>query len=82
MDLSQLASPSHLSTIAIQSPPSYSAATKPRLALMGKMTVFDRDYPDGELLRACYAKYHPDAWWVPGNKAGVHDVSPHVGSRE
>ena len=42
---------------------------------MGKMTVFDRDYPDGETLRACYAKYHPDAWWVPGNKAGVHDVS-------
>lgn len=71
-----VASSNHSATISIQSPPAFSLATKPRVALMGSMTVFSGHYEGGEALKACYAKSHPDAWWVPGNKAGVHDVSP------
>lgn len=70
-----LASPNQAASISIQSPPSYSLATKPRVALVGNVTVFPNHYEGGEALQECYRKSHPDAWWVPGNKAGVHDVS-------
>jgi len=69
-----LASPHQAASMSIQSPPSRSLATKPRVALIDNVTVFPRDYHEGETLKACYAKSHPDAWWVPGNKAGVHDA--------
>jgi len=69
-----LQSTNHSATMSIQSPPSRSLATKPRVALIGTVTVFPHDYEGGEALRACYVKSHPDAWWVPGNKAGVHDA--------
>lgn len=70
-----LASPNNSASFAIQSPPTYSLATKPRVGLVGSFEVFPRDYENGETLKKCYLASHPDAWWVPGNKAGVHDVS-------
>ena len=71
-----LASSNHSATFSVQSPPSYSAATKPRVALMGEVTPLPRDFEHSDEFRTCYLKSHPDAsWWVPGNKAGVHDVS-------
>ncbi|KAG9003924.1 hypothetical protein FRB94_002769 [Tulasnella sp. JGI-2019a] len=69
-----LASPGQAASISIQSPPSYSLATKPRVALVGNVTVFSSHYEGGEALKECYKQSHPDAWWVPGNKAGVHDA--------
>jgi len=69
-----LASPNQTASISIQSPPSYSLAMKPRVALVGSVTVFSSNYTGGEALAACYKQSHPDAWWVPGNKAGVHDA--------
>jgi len=69
-----VASSNHSATMSIQSPPAFSLATKPRVALIGTVTVFSVQYDDGGVLKACYAKSHPDAWWVPGDKSGVHDA--------
>ncbi|KAG8898228.1 hypothetical protein FRC01_010984 [Tulasnella sp. 417] len=71
-----LASSNHSATFSIQSPPSRSAATKPRLAMMGTFEIFGDNYPYGDELRKCYLKSHPDAWWTPGSHGeGVHGAT-------
>jgi hypothetical protein len=69
-----LASPNHSASMAIQSPPDRSLANKPRVSLLGTMKIFPRHYEGGPELQQCYKRSHPDAWWVPRDKPGVHDV--------
>lgn len=42
---------------------------------MGTFEIFGDKYPQGDELRRCYLKSHPDAWWTPGSHGeGVHGV--------
>lgn len=56
------------------------AASRPRVSLIGNVTVFKdiETAPDLEAVQSCYLAEHPDARkWVPGPKA-PHIVSVHV----
>ncbi|KAG8932911.1 hypothetical protein FRC02_000338 [Tulasnella sp. 418] len=69
------ASSNHSASFAIQSPPSYSLATKPRVSLIGTVTILEEDEGTRKELAECYAKSHPDSkWWLPGGNGGVHDA--------
>ncbi|KAI0630380.1 pyridoxamine 5'-phosphate oxidase-domain-containing protein [Trametes polyzona] len=68
-----LQSPAHAASITIASDPP--AARRPRVALIGNVTVFPvlEHTPDLAAIQACYIAQHPDArWWLPGPR------EPHV----
>jgi len=71
-----LGSPDHSATITVQAPPSRSPAASPRVALIGNVTLLDKDNDEGKRLESCYLQKHPDSkWWVPGGKGGFHGVT-------
>ncbi|KAL0956364.1 hypothetical protein HGRIS_002512 [Hohenbuehelia grisea] len=57
-------------TIASQNP----AAKKPRIALVGNVTIFrDRRAADEAAIKRCYLAKHPDArWWLPDDDDAAH----------
>jgi len=67
-----LHSPTRSASISITS--DNPAARKPRVSLMGNVTVFkDNNMPGIDSIRRCYLEKHPDAkWWLPGDKNGAH----------
>ncbi|KAI0358468.1 hypothetical protein OH77DRAFT_1184802 [Trametes cingulata] len=68
-----LHSPAHAASISIWS--DRPAASRPRVSLIGNVTVFPvlSDTPDLANIQACYIAHHPDArWWLPGPR------EPHV----
>ncbi|KAI0663493.1 pyridoxamine 5'-phosphate oxidase-domain-containing protein [Cubamyces menziesii] len=68
-----LHSPAHAASISIWS--DRPAASRPRVSLMGNVTVFPdlSRTPDLASIQACYIAHHPDArWWLPGPR------EPHV----
>lgn len=53
------------------------AANRPRVSLMGNVTIFDDEdsTPDLKATEACYLDKHPDAkWWLPGGNRDAHSV--------
>ncbi|KAK0195377.1 pyridoxamine 5'-phosphate oxidase-domain-containing protein, partial [Armillaria mellea] len=68
-----LASPSHLVSISITS--ELPAAHRPRVSLLGNVTVFtDIEGVDNLTeIKKCYLEKHPDAKrWLPGDDEGAH----------
>ncbi|KAI9062874.1 hypothetical protein FKP32DRAFT_1612125 [Trametes sanguinea] len=68
-----LHSPTHAASISIWS--DRPSASRPRVSLIGNVTVFPdlRLTPDLARIQACYLDHHPDArWWLPGPR------EPHV----
>lgn len=68
-----LASPSHLVSISITS--ELPAAHKPRVSLLGNVTIFtDIEGVDNLTeIKKCYLEKHPDAKrWLPGDDEGAH----------
>lgn len=68
-----LASPSHLVSISITS--ELPAAHKPRMSLLGNVTIFtDIEGVDNLTeIKKCYLEKHPDAKrWLPGDDEGAH----------
>ncbi|KAI8993002.1 pyridoxamine 5'-phosphate oxidase-domain-containing protein [Trametes punicea] len=68
-----LRSPAHSASISIWS--DRPAASRPRVSLIGNVTLFpDLSLtPDLARIQACYLAQHPDAWrWLPGPR------EPHV----
>ena len=68
-----LRSPSHAASISIGS--EKLAANRPRVALIGNVTVYTdvNTTPERERIQACYLEKHRDArWWIPGPR------EPHV----
>ncbi|KAK0485763.1 pyridoxamine 5'-phosphate oxidase-domain-containing protein [Armillaria novae-zelandiae] len=68
-----LASPSHLVSISITS--ELPAAHKPRVSLLGNVTIFtDIEGVDNlKEIKKCYLEKHPDAKrWLPGDDDGAH----------
>lgn len=68
-----LASNESAASFMIQAPLSRSPVTKPRLSLIGNVTVIEQSSFDAVLeLEECYLDRHPDSkFWLPG-KAGFH----------
>ncbi|KAF9505767.1 hypothetical protein BS47DRAFT_1306170, partial [Hydnum rufescens UP504] len=72
-----LASPTHAASITVQAPLSHSPVTKPRVALVGSVTVLGNDtaHADIQDIEECYLDRHPDSkFWLPG-KSGFSDAS-------
>ncbi|KAG2015775.1 hypothetical protein CC2G_009010 [Coprinopsis cinerea AmutBmut pab1-1] len=68
-----LRAPSHFASISVASP--IPAASKPRVSLMGNVTVFTttNDIPDLATIKQCYLAKHPDAkWWLPDDDDAAH----------
>ncbi|KAI0699262.1 pyridoxamine 5'-phosphate oxidase-domain-containing protein [Cytidiella melzeri] len=62
-----LHSPQGSASISIWS--EHPAASRARVSLMGKVTVFGDlgNTPERETIQSCYIEKHPDAkWWIPG----------------
>ncbi|EIW63296.1 uncharacterized protein TRAVEDRAFT_26623 [Trametes versicolor FP-101664 SS1] len=68
-----LHSPVHAASLTVAS--ASPAASRPRVSLLGNVTVFPvlGDTPELAAIQACYLAQHPDArWWLPGPR------EPHV----
>lgn len=45
----------------------YSPARLPRFALVGTLESLSKHEVKTQAIQSCYAKYHPDVFWLPGN---------------